>query len=144
MTCSRPADLSNRRTAGWAKQPLLLSREGFGVTVARMFSAALQSAFVTNRSHHRRTDRVPRGSTTPHTHSGSASSTSATGFVDTFDLDTALLGLVLDEVDEAVERLIVEPLIAMTAPLRIIADVFRVADGNLANISVDTFLDDVP
>ena len=51
-TCScgvtLPVDLSNRRTDGWARQPLLLSTEGLGVTVARIFSAALQSLFATN------------------------------------------------------------------------------------------------
>jgi hypothetical protein len=49
-SCGRtlPVDLSNRRTDGCAKQPLLLSCVGFGVTVARIFSAAFRSLFATN------------------------------------------------------------------------------------------------
>ena len=51
-TCScgatLPVDLSNRRTEGCAKLPLLLSVAGLGVTVARIFSAALQSALATS------------------------------------------------------------------------------------------------
>jgi hypothetical protein len=51
-TCScgaiLPADLSNRRTDGCATQPLLLSCDGLGVTVARIFSAAFKSLLATN------------------------------------------------------------------------------------------------
>jgi len=52
MTCScgatLPVDISNRRTDGCAKQPLLLSCDGLGVTVARIFSAAFRSLFATS------------------------------------------------------------------------------------------------
>jgi len=51
-TCScgaiSPVDVSNRRTEGCARQPLLLSTEGFGVIFCLIFSAPLQSALATN------------------------------------------------------------------------------------------------
>ncbi len=71
---TRPVDLLSRRNIGCAKQPLLLCTEGLGVTIARMLSAALQSA-LTTRTHRIRTVHAQRGGRRLRCHTHSRSST---------------------------------------------------------------------